>query len=79
VGLIRAILKTGIDEGRFRPVDLDAVPEILFSIYKMFIIRMYVRSKDPDIQQMFTQTIELVTQGLFAVSEASQPTSTAKH
>jgi AcrR family transcriptional regulator len=70
VGLIRAILKTGIAEGRFRPVDIDAVSEVLFSIYKMFIIRMYVRFKDPDIQQMFAQTIDLVTQGLFAVRDA---------
>lgn len=71
VGLIRAILKAGIAEGRFRPVDIDAVSEVLFSIYKMFIIRMYVRFKDPDIQQMFVQTIDLVTQGLFAVRDAS--------
>ena len=71
VGLIRAILKAGIAEGRFRPVDIDAVSEVLFSIYKMFIIRIYVRFKDPNIQQMFAQTIDLVTQGLFAVREAS--------
>jgi AcrR family transcriptional regulator len=71
VEMIRAILQAGIEEGRFRPVDLDAVPEVLFSIYKMFIIRMYLRSKDPDIQQMFTQTITLVTEGLFAAPAAS--------
>jgi len=79
VRLIRSILHAGIAEGRFRPVDLDAVPEVLFSIYKMFIIRMYIQSKDPDIQSMFTQTITLVTEGLFAAPAASPRPSTHQH
>lgn len=65
VAMIRDILAQGISEGRFRAVDLDTVPEILFSIYKMFIIRMYLKSGDPMVQEMFAQTVTLMTRGLF--------------
>ena len=65
VDMIRGILAQGAAEGRFRPVDLETVPEVLFSIYKMFIIRMYLQSGDPSVQAMFAQTVALMTQGLF--------------
>jgi AcrR family transcriptional regulator len=65
VAMIRAILKRGIAEKRFRPVDLDTVPEIIFSVYKMFIIRMYIKSRDRAQEEMFTQTVALMTRGLF--------------
>ena len=65
VAMIRSILERGIAEKRFRSVDLETVSEIIFSIYKMFIIRMYIKSRDPAPEQMFTQTVELITQGFF--------------
>ena len=34
-------------------------------IYKIFIIRTYIRSKDDFIKQMFTDTVQLLTHGLF--------------
>ena len=52
-------------EERFHPVDLDTVPEIIFSVYKMFIIRMYIISRDRAQEEMFTQTVALMTRGLF--------------
>ena len=45
VAMIRSILERGMAAKRFRPVDLDTVPDIIFSVYKMFIIRMYVISR----------------------------------
>jgi len=65
VAMIRSILERGIAEQRFRAVDLETVPEIIFSVYKMFIIRMYIKSRDPAQEEMFTQTVALITQGLF--------------
>ncbi len=65
VAMIRSILERGIAEKRFRSVDLETVPEIIFSVYKMFIIRMYIKSRDRAPEQMFTQTVELITQGFF--------------
>ena len=65
VAMIRSILERGIAEKRFRAVDLETVPEIIFSVYKMFIIRMYIKSQDRAQEAMFTQTVALITQGLF--------------
>ena len=66
VAMIRSILERGIAEQRFRAVDLETVPEIIFSVYKMFIIRMYIKSRDPAQEEMFTQTVALITQGLYS-------------
>ena len=65
VAMIRSILERGIAEDRFRSVDLETVPEIIFSVYKMFIIRMYIKSQDRAQEEMFMQTVALITQGLF--------------
>jgi AcrR family transcriptional regulator len=65
VGMIRSILKRGMAEQRFRVVDLASVPEIIFSVYKMFIIRMYLKSGDRAQEKMFTETVDLITRGLF--------------
>ncbi len=70
VGMIRSILARGIAEKRFRPVDLETVPEIIFSVYKMFIIRMYIKSQDREQEEMFNQTVALITQGLFQTPDA---------
>jgi AcrR family transcriptional regulator len=66
VAMIRSILERGIAEQRFRAVDLKTVPEIIFSVYKMFIIRMYIKSRDPAQEEMFNQTVALITQGLYS-------------
>jgi AcrR family transcriptional regulator len=68
VAMIRSILERGIAEKRFHPVDLDTVPDIIFSVYKMFIIRMYIISRDRAQEEMFTQTLALITQGLFTAN-----------
>ena len=65
VAMIRSILERGVAEQRFRAVDLETVPEIIFSVYKMFIIRMYLKSRDRAQEEMFTQTVALITQGIF--------------
>jgi len=71
VAMIRSILERGIAEQRFRAVDLETVPEIIFSGYKMFIIRMYIKSRDRAQEEMFTQTVALITQGLYKEPSAA--------
>ena len=73
VAMIRSILARGIAANRCRPVDLDTVPEIFFSVYKMFIIRMYIISRDRAQEEMFTQTVALITQGLFTAGNDCRP------
>jgi len=65
VELIKRILKQGIADNVFRPVDPDRVSEVVFMIYKMFIIRMYIKTEDLMIHEMFEDTVDLFAHGLF--------------
>jgi AcrR family transcriptional regulator len=65
VNMIRSILKDGIEKDVFRHVNLQSMSQAIFSIYKMFIIRMYILSEVKKVRKMFEQTLELITQGLF--------------
>jgi Transcriptional regulator len=63
--LLQSILERGIRENRFRNVDTGMVTEIMFSIYKMFIVESYVFDQSQSHQKMFDELIRLVTNGLF--------------
>ncbi|MCX8123821.1 MAG: TetR/AcrR family transcriptional regulator [Spirochaetes bacterium] len=65
INMIKTILKEGIEKGVFRSVNISAMSKAIFSIYKMFIIRMYIRSEAKEVRKMFEQTLDLITQGLF--------------
>jgi hypothetical protein len=65
VELIKAILKQGITENVFREIDPDRVSEVIFMVYKMFIIRMYIKTEDKLIHKMFEDTVDLLALGLF--------------
>jgi AcrR family transcriptional regulator len=79
VALIRSILARGVAQKRFRSVDLATVSELIFAVYKMFIIRMYIKSRDRASEQMFTQTVDLITQGLFTDGEAEARGDSGTH
>lgn len=69
IQMIRAILENGIRRHEFRPVNIDNVSTILFSIYKMFILRIYVQNSGDKntIRKLFDEALDLATRGLFAV------------
>lgn len=62
--MIKTLLKRGIRLRRFRAVDVDTAAETIFGIYKMLIIRAYIRNEEKRLEQMFEQALELMTQGL---------------
>ena len=66
VEMIKSILNQGIAEGVFRTFDIDRISEVVFMIYKMFIIRMYIKTEDQMFHKMFEDTVDLCTRGLFA-------------
>ena len=65
VALVKRIIENGIAQKRFRRIDPDATAEVIFSIYKMMIIRMYIHADDPALEDTVTQAIDLMTHGLF--------------
>jgi AcrR family transcriptional regulator len=73
VEMIKSILRQGIEEGAFRPFDVDRISEVIFMIYKIFVIRMYIKTDNHTIHKMFEDTIDLCTRGLFADDLTHQP------
>jgi len=65
VAMIRNILKQGMEEGVFRKVNLKTLPEVLFSIYKMLVIRTYIAQEGKSMRRMFAETMETVALGIF--------------
>ena len=70
VEMIRSILTQGISEKVFRLFDVDRISEVIFMIYKMFVIRMYIKTDDRMLHKMFEDTIDLCTRGLFSDHDA---------
>ncbi len=67
IQMIRVILERGINEKQFRPVNVDKISIVIFSIYKMFIIRTYIQDEADKghIRELFDETMDLATKGLF--------------
>ncbi len=65
IAMIRDILEQGIREKAFRTVDTHQISQVIFLIYKVFIIEAYIRGKEEEYNQMLSETLGLMTQGLF--------------
>lgn len=65
VQMIRNILAQGIAEKQFRKINIDHASEAIFLVYKMFIIRTYIKNQNDFMQQVFSETVTLVTRGLY--------------
>jgi len=65
MAMIRFILEKGMADGVFRKVNPRTMPKAIFSIYKMFIIRMYIRPEGRQMRKIFDETLDLLTRGLF--------------
>ncbi len=70
VAMIQTILTQGIDENQFRPVNTDQVAQVLFLIYKVFIIQTYIKGRQTHIHEMLSETIGLMTHGLFLPADS---------
>lgn len=62
--MLKSIIRQGVDEKRFRPIDVDHVTGFLYSIYCMFIIKTYVKSEGQSAQGMYQAGIDLLLKGL---------------
>ena len=64
VAMIGRILDEGQASGEFRKLDTAAVSELIFSMYKGFIIRSYIESEDRFMEKYMSHALELLTYGL---------------
>jgi len=64
VRLIERVLVFGQETGEFRALDAPAVSEVLFSIYKNFIIHTYINSEEDYTSRYLPITMELILNGI---------------
>ncbi|HOJ14640.1 MAG TPA: TetR/AcrR family transcriptional regulator [Deltaproteobacteria bacterium] len=64
MNMIREVLANAIDAGRFRSVDLDAVPQLLFAVYVMLVQKAYMFGQGPLAGIMFEDGLDIVLDGL---------------
>lgn len=62
--LIRQILIEGIEKKKFRSIDVNAVADLLYSMYVMFIIKTYIKSEGRSTRSMFEKGLDLILNGL---------------
>jgi AcrR family transcriptional regulator len=62
--MLKSVIRQGIDEGTFYPVDVDHVSEFLFSVYIMFLIKTYVKSDGSSSDRMYEEGLALIFRGL---------------
>ncbi len=65
VDMIRRVLTEGMASGDFRAVDAAATAEVVFSVYKLLIIRAYIRAEWAEMWAAFNAVLELITKGLY--------------
>jgi AcrR family transcriptional regulator len=71
--MLKTVLRRGIDEGKFREVDVKYVTDLLFSIYVMFIIKTYIKSEGRSTKKMFEQGLDLILSGLLTRDRTPEP------
>ncbi len=64
VGMIARVLEEGQQSGEFRKLDTGAVSELIFSIYKGFIIRAYIECEERFMETHMAQALDLITNGI---------------
>jgi AcrR family transcriptional regulator len=64
MSILRDILKRGIEEKRFRNIDLDYATSFLYSVYVMFIIKSYVSPDIGSSENMLSHSLDILLHGI---------------
>ncbi len=62
--LIQSLLRQGIKQKKFSKVNIRQTSDLLYSIYRMFIVEAYIVSDVRKIQQMYMNGVNLILNGL---------------
>ncbi|RJP83697.1 MAG: TetR/AcrR family transcriptional regulator [Desulfobacteraceae bacterium] len=71
--LVKSMLKKGVDTKEFRNIDPELTTQLLWLIYKTFIIRIYVQNHGKEMQDIWKVFVDLITNGLFAEKTNQDP------
>ena len=64
VDMVAEILTLGAKTREFRELDVKTVSEVIFSIYKGFVIHAYVQGESEFIEKNLPQTLDLILHGI---------------
>ena len=64
VGIIAEVLALGIKTGEFRELDIRTVSELVFALYKSFIIHAYVQDEVQYVEKNLPQALDLIIHGI---------------
>lgn len=64
VTMVADILTLGEKTGEFRALDAATVSEVIFSIYKGFVIHAYVQDEVEFLEKNLPQTLDLILRGI---------------
>ncbi len=70
--MIRRLIERGQQTGVFRPVDIDRVSHLFFSVYKMFIVGSYIETNTQTSREAFDQFIDIAVRGLLTEKGAEE-------
>jgi AcrR family transcriptional regulator len=71
--ILRSVLEQGVQEGVFRPMNFDKMVNVLFSIYRMFVVWKYVTPNEFFDDSMVDDAIDLIINGIGAKTHQSNP------
>jgi len=63
--LVKSMLQKGIDSKEFRDIDLEETTQLLWLVYKTFIMQIYVKNHGKAMLGSWKIFVDLITQGLF--------------
>jgi AcrR family transcriptional regulator len=61
---LKSVLEEGIESGVFRPLDCDAVADLMFNLYKYYILSFYIGSSTIDHEQFVNFLEDILIYGL---------------
>ena len=62
--MIQRLIVEGQAAGLFRPVDIERVSHLFFSVYKMFIVGSYIETERYASREVFDQFVDIAVRGL---------------
>ncbi|MGE5390510.1 MAG: TetR/AcrR family transcriptional regulator [Deltaproteobacteria bacterium] len=64
MGVTKYIIQRGIEQKRFREVDVDKYVEMMFSLYSLYLHKVYIKGEGADAEVMYEIAADLALNGI---------------